>query len=161
MFRAAHRSSSGVLNCICSLWFICPYGDRPLPSLSGHWVPLKNFGIINSITKLHLVGIYTDWKKLLRKLCILSASLTYVYHEARVRKCKVYLIFCRLFSALCPCFPQKSEKKIISALLRVFHGFVIPYKTGTVMETTLLQQKSVLLNFTQLSLFIVIEAGMW
>jgi hypothetical protein len=30
MFRAAHRSSSGALNCICSLWFICPYGDRPL-----------------------------------------------------------------------------------------------------------------------------------
>jgi len=29
MFRAAHRSSSGALNCICSLWFICPYGDRP------------------------------------------------------------------------------------------------------------------------------------
>ena len=23
MFRAAHRSSSGALNCICSLWFIC------------------------------------------------------------------------------------------------------------------------------------------
>jgi len=23
MFRGAHRSSSGALNCICSLWFIC------------------------------------------------------------------------------------------------------------------------------------------
>jgi len=23
MFRAAHRSSSGALNCICSFWFIC------------------------------------------------------------------------------------------------------------------------------------------
>jgi len=31
MFRAAHHSSSGALNCIWSLWFICPYGDRPLP----------------------------------------------------------------------------------------------------------------------------------
>jgi len=30
MFRAAHRSSSGALNCICSLWFIYTYGDRPL-----------------------------------------------------------------------------------------------------------------------------------
>jgi hypothetical protein len=29
MFRAAHRTSSGAPNCICSLWFICPYGDRP------------------------------------------------------------------------------------------------------------------------------------
>ena len=36
MFRAAHRSSLGALNCICSLWFICQYGDRPLPRLSGH-----------------------------------------------------------------------------------------------------------------------------
>ena len=31
MFRAAHRSSSGALNSICSLWFICPCGDQPLP----------------------------------------------------------------------------------------------------------------------------------
>jgi len=38
MFRAAHRSSSEALNCICSLWFICPYGDRPLSRLSGHWI---------------------------------------------------------------------------------------------------------------------------
>jgi hypothetical protein len=38
MFRAAHRSSSGVLNCICSFWFICPYDDRPLPRLSGKWI---------------------------------------------------------------------------------------------------------------------------
>ena len=80
MFRAAHRSSSGALNCFFSLWFICPYGDRPLPH--GHInqrlqiqfrAPdaercaarnmlslLKNFGIINSITKLHLVGISTE-----------------------------------------------------------------------------------------------------
>ena len=35
MFRAAHRSSSGALNCVCSLWFIYPCGDRPLPRLSG------------------------------------------------------------------------------------------------------------------------------
>jgi hypothetical protein len=33
MFPAAHRSSSEALNCICSLWFICPCGNRPLPSL--------------------------------------------------------------------------------------------------------------------------------
>jgi hypothetical protein len=30
MFRVAHRSSSGALNCICSFWFIYPCGDRPL-----------------------------------------------------------------------------------------------------------------------------------
>jgi hypothetical protein len=37
MFRAAHRSSSGALNCICSLWFIYQCGDRPLSRLSGKW----------------------------------------------------------------------------------------------------------------------------
>jgi hypothetical protein len=34
MFREAHRSSSGAPNCICSFWFIRPYGDRPLPRQS-------------------------------------------------------------------------------------------------------------------------------
>jgi len=37
MFRAAHRSSPGALNCICNLWFICLCGDRLLPRLSGHF----------------------------------------------------------------------------------------------------------------------------
>ena len=37
MSRATHRSSSGALNCICSFWFICPCGNRPLPRLSGKW----------------------------------------------------------------------------------------------------------------------------
>jgi hypothetical protein len=46
MFRVAHRSSSGALNFICSLWFICPYGDRPLPrlGLGNGWSP---YGHIN------------------------------------------------------------------------------------------------------------------
>ena len=35
MFQAAHRSSSGALTCICSLWFIYTCGDQPLSSLSG------------------------------------------------------------------------------------------------------------------------------
>jgi len=39
-FDAAHRSSSGALNCICSLWFMCPCGDRPLPRLNGKWIHL-------------------------------------------------------------------------------------------------------------------------
>jgi hypothetical protein len=30
MFRAAYCSSSGVPNCICSLWFIYSCGDRPI-----------------------------------------------------------------------------------------------------------------------------------
>jgi hypothetical protein len=56
MFRAAQRSSSGALNSICSLWFIYPCGDRPLSRLSG-WESI-NFGIINSITRLHLAGYF-------------------------------------------------------------------------------------------------------
>jgi len=86
MFRAAYRSSSGAPNCICILWFIYPCGDRPLSRLdngrlphvyinqrlqntvwsSWWWVvfrskhvgPSVNFGIINSITRLHLVGYF-------------------------------------------------------------------------------------------------------
>jgi len=33
MFRAAYRSSSGVPNCVCRLWFIYTCGDRPLSRL--------------------------------------------------------------------------------------------------------------------------------
>jgi len=47
MFRAAHRSSSGALNCICSLWFIYPCGDRPLRRLSG--VPLETCWAFNKL----------------------------------------------------------------------------------------------------------------
>jgi hypothetical protein len=83
MLRAANCSSSGAPNCICSLWFIYPCGDRPLPRQrpvttwvykpeaantvwsswwwavcrSKHVEPSINFGIINYITKLHIVGI--------------------------------------------------------------------------------------------------------
>jgi hypothetical protein len=41
MFRAANHSSSGALNCICSLWFIYTFGDRPLSRLSGKIFPLS------------------------------------------------------------------------------------------------------------------------
>jgi len=65
MFRAAYRSSSGTPIYICSLWFIYTCGDRPLSRLGGKWVPTQlgqrpsmNFGIINSITRLHLVGYF-------------------------------------------------------------------------------------------------------
>jgi len=74
MFRAAHHSSSGALNCICSLWFTYTCVDRPLSRLSGkntvysswwwavcrskHVEPSINVGIINSITRLHLVGYF-------------------------------------------------------------------------------------------------------
>jgi hypothetical protein len=84
MFRAAYHSSSGVPNCICSLWFTYACGEWELRldygrsqhayvnqrlqiqlellMMSG--VPLEtcwaflNGGIINSITRLHLVGYF-------------------------------------------------------------------------------------------------------
>jgi hypothetical protein len=36
MFQAAHFSSSGDTNCIYSLWFAYPCGDRPLSRLGGN-----------------------------------------------------------------------------------------------------------------------------
>jgi len=58
MFRAAHRSSSGDLNCICSHWFRYPCGDRPLPRLSLSSTQPWQRPV--TITKLHLVGISTE-----------------------------------------------------------------------------------------------------
>jgi hypothetical protein len=51
MFQAAHRSSTGALNCICSLWFTYTCGDRPLSNLSGllmmSGMPLETFSAFN------------------------------------------------------------------------------------------------------------------
>ena len=52
MFWAAHRSSSGALNCICSLWFVYPCGDRPLSRLSGLHNGRSPHGYINQ--RLHI-----------------------------------------------------------------------------------------------------------
>ena len=52
MFRVAHRSSLGALNCICSLCFMCPCGDRPLPRLSGKSI---------SHSALTTAGHHTTW----------------------------------------------------------------------------------------------------
>jgi len=38
MFRATYRSSSGAANCISSIWFIYPCGDRPLSRQGGKWI---------------------------------------------------------------------------------------------------------------------------
>ena len=49
IFRAAHRSSSGTLNCICSVWFIYTCGDRPLSSLSGKWISISHSALTMEI----------------------------------------------------------------------------------------------------------------
>jgi len=50
MFHDAHRSSSGALNCIYSLWFIYPYGDWPLPRLDNGRSP---YGYKNQRQQIH------------------------------------------------------------------------------------------------------------
>ena len=66
MFRAAHRSSSGALNCICSLWFIYTYGDRPFSKLGGNpaWTTVG-----------HHMGIYTRGCKYSFELLMMSGIL--------------------------------------------------------------------------------------
>jgi hypothetical protein len=53
MFRAAHCSSSGALNCICSLWFIYAYGDRPLSKLSWKWMIYFPFPYSTESSTIH------------------------------------------------------------------------------------------------------------
>ena len=64
MFRAAHPSSPVALNSICSLWFICPYGDRPLPlsahsalATAGHHMGVKPRGCKYSLELLMMSGV--------------------------------------------------------------------------------------------------------
>jgi len=89
MFQAAYRSSSGALNCICSLWFIYTCGDRPLSRLSGvshsalatasHHMGIKARGCKYSLELLMVSGVplETCWvfKKLWNnKFCYKDAS---------------------------------------------------------------------------------------
>jgi hypothetical protein len=57
-----YYSSSGALKCICSLWFICPFGDRPLPRLS---LSLDNgrspHGHINQRLQIHFRAPDDEW----------------------------------------------------------------------------------------------------
>jgi len=103
MFRAPHRSSSGALNCICSLWFTyCNKVKDLLPYFSMYtfyliavrkpeaantvrsswwWKVCRskhveasiNTGIINSITRLHLVR-YFYWFKCVSSFCAVLIS---------------------------------------------------------------------------------------
>jgi len=41
MFRAAHHSKSGALNCVYSIWFIYTCSDGPLSRPSGWFFPLS------------------------------------------------------------------------------------------------------------------------
>jgi len=73
MFRVTHRPSSGAQNCNCSLWFYIrlwlPVAAMAEPSQRPWWWAvchpkyvgrLRNNGIINSVTRLHLVGSFYE-----------------------------------------------------------------------------------------------------
>jgi len=79
MIRAAHRSSSGALNCICSLWFICPYGEQSLSRLSGHSVPTQPWQRLLMMSGVPL-ETYWAFKKLWNnKFYYKAASCWYFY----------------------------------------------------------------------------------
>ena len=67
MFLAAYSLSSGDPNCICSLWFIYPCGDRPLSRLGGSH-PAKT-------TAGHHMGIKTRGRKYGLELLMMSCML--------------------------------------------------------------------------------------
>jgi hypothetical protein len=87
MFRVAHRSSSIALNCICSLRFICPYGDRPLPRISLELLMMSG------------VPLETCWafKKLRNnKFYYKAASCWYFYwviYDARIHEYQISQMF--------------------------------------------------------------------
>jgi len=100
MFRAAHRSSLGVPNRICNLWFIYTCGDRPLSRLSGkcvykteaantvysswwwavcrskHVEPSINFGIINSITSC-ILSVFL-WRQRVELQEVVKRKIDYI-----------------------------------------------------------------------------------
>ena len=104
MFRGTHRSSSGALNCICSLWFICLYGDRPLPRLSGEKNGRSPYGHINQRLQIQFRApddercaarnMLSLWKKIWNnKFYYRAASCWYFYwviYDARIHEYQIY-----------------------------------------------------------------------
>ena len=79
MFRAAHCSSSGIPNCICSLWFVYTCGDRPLSRLGGNINPLN--AELNPICHLlALLGVHFLHVSRIRvKSLTLRLLMSYIY----------------------------------------------------------------------------------
>ena len=88
MFWAAHCSSSGALNCICSVWFIYPYGARPLPRL---WQrPLETCWAFKKL-----------WNN---KFYYKAASCWYfngVIYDARIHEYQIYQFWYYILISLC------------------------------------------------------------
>ena len=136
MFRAPHRLSSGALNCICSLWFLHPCGDWPLPILSEKRYSLE-------LLMMSVVPLETCWafNKLWNNNFYYKAAsclyISWVIYDARIHEyqkfkplellqtynrfpfrlsTKVYLAHCH---NTCPRRPKAVSS---SRCLRVHHG---------------------------------------
>jgi hypothetical protein len=98
MFRAARRSSSGALNCICSLWFIYPRGDKASAlATAGHHMDIYTRGCKYSLELLMMSGVplETCWafKNLWNnKFYYKAASCWYFYRVIYVARIHEYQI---------------------------------------------------------------------
>ena len=135
MFRAARRSSSGALNYICNLWFICPCGDRPLSRLSGKWMihlphSLGRF-LLSLYTQEHshvLLCSYVSckylwkgsecegskWQWKIHWVGFVQDAVRKMQYTARKQLCQWTLLLYRACCisiyavAICPCSPWKN-----------------------------------------------------
>ena len=96
MFRAAHRSSSGALNCVCSFWFIYPCGYRPLPRLSGKW----QWKMLHPALPFSLLGATVNHKSPIN--CLVQGLLLKVYVCSCVNKLWAFMEPRRFI----PCSPK-------------------------------------------------------
>jgi hypothetical protein len=141
MFRVAYRSSSEALNYICSLWFICPYGDRLLPSLGGHLellimsgVPLETCWVFKKLwnNKFYyknciLVGISTE----LRQYCVDCGRLLINDEMESVRNAP------RLFNFFCGSYwTTEDEFEKFQSRQLVFGAGFKPLSSGIEVSST-------------------------
>jgi hypothetical protein len=104
MFQAAHRSSSGALNRICSLWFIYTCCNRPLSRLSldngrsRHVYINQRLQIELELLMMSGVPLETCWafnKLWNNAFCYNAASCWYFYwviYDARIHEYQSWLI---------------------------------------------------------------------
>jgi hypothetical protein len=126
MFRAARRSSSGALNCICSLWFIYPYGDRPLSRLSGISVCVSDphrFQPCMFYSEILYTNLLATYVTLSLQLTILESVCTVMcswrWAEELPETCRAFVEInlkkksCILLAVTCNCNESKDFPKIV------------------------------------------------
>ena len=141
MFRAAHCSSSGALNYICSLWFIYPCSDQTLTT-AGHHMGIQTRGCKYSL-ELRMtssVPLETCWafnKPWNNKFYYKATSCWYFYWillrctdpwiSSRMRKFvkRLYsFVKCFTETCFCPSTSVSSVSFIIILVLRTHTSFL-------------------------------------